>query len=375
MADISKIQIGSETYDVKDLQAREDIESANQEINDLKIPKPKFKDKKVLLIGDSYGEGYTPDGNVTSWEDLFITITGLTNTIKKYKGGSGFVNLSSDNKTFQTLLEEVDSDNHITDIIILGGYNDLSYNSTQITNAMKNFKIKANEKFPNADIYVGMIGWSSNPSSIYNLNTLLYKYRISSANSCLNYLNNIEYSLHEYFSSFSSDGIHPNTHGQEVIARNLISAWLQGSCNVQFPFTNLTLSPATNVAFSNIQSIGETFINNVVEISNQSAMTDITFSGTKPSCSARNTLIELADITGGYIIGSSYYTCTIPLRALVHCSEGYINANIDLTITNKKLYLRFQNNGNSSGNNYQSYTNIDQIQLQPFQAVFNSEFC
>lgn len=375
MPDISKIQLDSAVYNIKDETARNNLanyETSNDaEIAQLKLPKNFFRNKKFLLIGDSYAEGYTPDGNVTSWQEYFINLTGLSNTIRKYQGGSGFVNISS-NKTFQTLLEEVTNDNNITDIVVLGGYNDTSYNNQQIYNAIKAFQLKANEKFPNANIYIGAVGWSKDSSKIYTLNTLISKYKTNAPLCNCAYLKNIEYSLHEYFESFSSDGFHPNSHGQYWIALNLIQALLTGSADVQFAYTNIDVTPAEGITLSNFNTLGCTFSNNIVEISTQSRA-NIAISPTI-SVSGRNTEIEIGTITSGYIIGSSYPICSIPVKVFIQATGGYYNAMGRLEIKNGKIYINI-GQINSNGDNYQTYTNVAQLQLDLFHAVFNSAFC
>lgn len=226
--DISKIQIGSGTYDIKDTTARNQLATINNY----------FLNKKFILIGDSYADGYTPDGNVTSWESLFVTLTGLTNTIQKHQGGAGFVNLGS-NKNFQTLLEEVTSSDEITDIVVLGGYNDTSYTKSQIDNAINSFSLKAQEKFPNANIHIGFIGSSNIATKTYPLFVTYQNYSSCTSKYKCNYLSGIELCLHDYFHMFSSDGIHPNATGQNSIATYLIQALQNGSCNVCFPFTEI----------------------------------------------------------------------------------------------------------------------------------------
>lgn len=68
------------------------------------------KHTKIIMIGDSYAEGYNPDGsvNIRSWCDYLKAFMGLSNdeTIVNYLGGTGFAN-AVNNKTFKTLLEEV----------------------------------------------------------------------------------------------------------------------------------------------------------------------------------------------------------------------------------------------------------------------------
>lgn len=365
MADISKIRLENETYNIKDETARNDIAS-------LQIPKSKLAGRKIILIGDSYAEGYTPDGNVTSWQTFFKNLTGLSNTITKYQGGAGFVNISSD-KNFQTLLEEVTSDNEVTDIIVLGGYNDTAYNFIQIQNAMKSFQLKANEKFPNANLYVGMVGWSKNSNMIYNLNNTISKYKINAPLCNMSYLNNIEYSLHEYFLSFASDGIHANEHGQYMIALYLIQAFLNGSADVQFEYTNVFLTPNSNITLENVGQIGTMLINNIVELSCQSNPV-IKFNSNKPTASQGSNIIEFATITSGYVVGWTNPIINIPVKLVIGCDEGFVNCQGLLLIMNGKFSLQF-GKANNAGNDYQSFSNISQIQMFGFQAILNSQFC
>ena len=73
MADISKIRLENETYDIKDATARNDISSINTILN-------RKLNKKYLLVGDSYGEGYSADGYVESWCTKFKNYLGLNIT-------------------------------------------------------------------------------------------------------------------------------------------------------------------------------------------------------------------------------------------------------------------------------------------------------
>ena len=376
MAGISKIQLDGGVYNIKDETARNNLDTfeikTNQEITNLKNSKNYFTNKKFILIGDSYAEGYTPDGNVTSWQEFFVNLSGLTNTIRKYQGGAGFVNISND-KTFQTLLEEVPNDTTITDIVVLGGYNDKSYNETQIQNAFTSFRLKANEKFPNANIYVGEIGWSKDSTQIYSLNQIIKRYKTYAPICRMAYLKNIEYSLHEYFASFSSDGYHPNSHGQYTIAFSLIQALMTGSADIQFDYTNINITPSTGVKLENFNNFGCTFSNNIVEVSSQNTMADFKFT-TPITAKGRTTTIEIGTITSGYIIGSNYSICRIPVKLIINCREGYKNSFGLLTIRNGKIYLEF-GQANDAGNDYQTFTNITQIQLDSFHGLFNSAFC
>ena len=369
MADISKIQIQSGTYDIKD-------ETARQDIADLQIPRNFFQDRKYILIGDSYAVGETPQGNITSWEQLFIDYTGISssNVIKKAQGGSGFVNLGN-NKNFQTLLEEVTSADDITDIIVLGGYNDRSYNSTQIKNAINSFKIKATEKFPNANIHVGFVGWCKIASNFYALEEAINVYKDCCMLYDIHYLSGIEYSLHEYYSNFSSDDVHPNNVGQIVITFNLIQALIGGSTQFQRGFKNITITPSSGVSMYEGHQIGCLLKGNVVEISNQNDNFRFLFDPTI-NISGRTQWVELGTLTTGYIWGSPYNMSLIPVRLIINStSTGYLDSMGLLKISGGKLYVNVGFRIDPSTGAYQTYTGVSEIKIDMFHATFLADFC
>lgn len=374
MADISKIQLENNVYDIKDSTARSDLadyETSNDlEIANLKLPKNFTANKKFLLIGDSYAEGYTPDGNTTPWTTLFDNTTGLTNTIVKAKGGAGFVNLA-DNKNFQTLLEEVTSDNSVTDIVVLGGYNDKPYNQSQVYNSINSFIIKANEKFPNAKIHIGFVGWSKISTDIYPLQIICQYYKDCCGYYNAEYLNNIEYSLHRYFTVFSSDGYHPNSAGQTTIARNLLQALATGSCNSQFQFASLTLS------YNNVT--GDPFGNDLTVRCNENLVTvslsthkTINFTSSFNASSGFNE-VEIGTITGGFAVGTQYYLTRIPIQCLVHDSAGFHACMGTFIIKSGKVYLSFADI-NDGGTNYRDFTSVNQIIISGFSGAFDSQY-
>lgn len=369
MPDISKIRLENDIYNIKDETARNSINLINQEIVNLRIPKKFFANKKYLLIGDSYADGYTPDGNVTSWQQFFVNMTGLTNTIQKHLGGTGFVNLAQ-NKNFQSLLEEVPDDNNITDIVVLGGYNDTPYNQNQIYNSINSFVIKANEKFPNAEIHIGFVGWSRNSQKIYPLSIICQNYREACGYYMASYLNNIEYSLHNYFGDFSSDGFHPNSTGQVKIGRNLIQALITGSCNNPTVFTQIGLSYDSNI---NGTPFGAGLTckqnNNIVSMS---LADQRTISFINPF-NGKNGLteIEIGTINNGYLVGTEYSLTRTPVQVIVHDSTGYYPCTGNIDIRNGKLYIQFCDIRDDR-NGYRVFTNISQLLISGFNATFDA---
>lgn len=186
---------------------------------------------KTILIGDSYGEGYSPDGNVTSWINLiqayFPTETFLTSAV----GGSGFVN----GFTFLQQLQQINVQNtsDVTKIVIGGGYNDQFYDTTAIENAIREFANYTKNKFPNAKIHLLTLGWGEDVHSRTNIfNTVFQAYANASGRGGIAYFQNCCYVLHDY-TCLSSDGFHPNQKGQERLA-NAVASYL---CNGNFDYT------------------------------------------------------------------------------------------------------------------------------------------
>lgn len=63
------------------------IINLENEVEELKEPT-----KKYLFVGDSYADGYTPDGNVTAWQTLVKNLLNLEDSqyVSTHQGGYGF---------------------------------------------------------------------------------------------------------------------------------------------------------------------------------------------------------------------------------------------------------------------------------------------
>lgn len=369
----NKLNEMADSGELAEIINEEIFENLNSEINLLatKVHGTYFENRKYILIGDSYADGYTPDGNVTSWEQLFVNLTGLTNTIQKHLGGTGFVNLVQ-NKNFQSLLEEVPDDNSVTDIVVLGGYNDINYNKSQITNSITSFIAKANEKFPNANVSIGFVGWCRDSSLIYQLSIACQYYRECCGYYNASYLNNIEYTLHNYFDDFSSDGIHPNLNGQTKIVRNLIQSLMTGSCNNPTVFTQVGVSYDSNVSGTPFGSALTCFQNN--NIVSVSLSSQITIEFVEAFDTTGIAEVEIGTINNGYIVGSEYNLTATTVQIIVHDENGYCACIGNIVFRDGKIYLQFSDI-NDSGNNYRSFTDISDIQISRFSNTFDSLYC
>ena len=338
--------------------------------------------RKVVIIGDSYAEGYTPDGNVTSWAEWVKSFLNLNNSncIIKYYGGTGFC-ATNDTKNFLTLLNEVDNDNHVTDVIVAGGYNDTGYTVNQLDTAITNFNTACKTKFPNAKVYVGFIGCTTNANNLYNLNLTMEQYCYQSAKNDMIFMSNAQYTLHDY-NLFSSDGIHPNQDGAYKLGVNITQCILKGSCDVIYPFTNIHLKNF-NSAISNtsymFNTLGCQLTNNTLQVSTQNNQ-EILLSTPQTLDGGSGLYLKIADIDYSdykcYIIGDVYNMCKAYVPLIIRSTDyKYYNAKGNIYFQNGSIYLKIAGMVNSAGDNYETF-NINQIQIiDSFQAMFDNALC
>lgn len=352
--DISKIQLENAVYNIKDQTARTAIENILQTLEKLQKP------KKYVFMGDSYGDGYSPDGNVTSWITLLVNKLNLTSGqyISTHQGGYRFAYSSSD-YNYIKLLNALTSDNDLTDMYVCGGYNDNSASENDILLGIQNFNTLFQQKFPNAKLHIGFIGWSKNGGSLQRL-PLTFKYYKKSCESLqIDFMDGCEYALHNYYKYFASDGIHPNQAGQNSIANALYDCITKGKANV-IEVEGFYFQPVSGIiANSNTRMI----LNNgiVTAIMNGGSQNSMVLKFNEVLTQTGNTPTKIADITNSLAVGTNYNDC---LFQGVPCvvqdgSNQYSNKILDFIIKNGELYVV---NAGASGGNYQAIT-IKQIQF------------
>ena len=253
MADISKIRLENETYNIKD-------ETARNEINNI-------KNTRIVCIGDSYNMA-------TGWGMKLKTIRGMSsNDFYTYgESAGGFVKVGNNGNTFLTLLENnisnIQDKNSITHVIVCGGTNDAlsSDYTSQLENAISNFISYCNSQFPNAKILVGFVGGNSRKSSddyanrerMYNQDIFIYTTAQRKKNvAFMNGLENIMKNKNNY----QNDFIHPSDEGINAIAGG-INSFINGG-NYDMKYGNNTYIPINNS--NDTLHIQQWFSNDVVE--------------------------------------------------------------------------------------------------------------
>ena len=357
--EISNIKIGAEFYPIKD-------EVARNELNSLKDNIKHVLQKKYIFLGDSYGTGQNELGQQTNpWTNLVPKYLGLTPSqfITNSSNGSGF----NHGKTFLAQLQEVaisiENKNEITDIIIVGGYNDHYYKPEEIKPAMKTFFDYAKTTFPFAKCKLACVGWSRDYDTRQSIaNNSLNAYTQCGEYGC-EYLKNTEFILHDY-SLFSNDKYHPNQNGQNELSRYLADAIINGSCEVVRGFVTPTATGTENTIQFNPTYILETQHNDKITL-----MCNLGFITTQPVNIGNRTAVPIAEFTDGLILGAGLPLLRQYMQVFTANTENqFIKLNgcfaLRYSPSNDSCILYFINQADNVTHNNISQFNIDIIYLE-----------
>lgn len=374
MNEFDKINILGTNINVKDTTARNNITNLTNEldntitrVSDLQNQITLMSDRYYIFISDSYGDGYTPEGTIDN-----TYIKQIINKIKpKYalnlhKGGASF---SNDANNFLTLLKNanVENKNKITDIVVLGGYNDNGYDLSQIMLGINYFFEYAKTNYPNALITLGNVGYSIHSNQVTNHVKVTNAYSFKSGTNGGVYLNNCENILHstEYM---SSDGFHPNQAGHDRLANYCYEALITGSCtptlsNVQQILTSTTWTPKTNNTFILEQT------NNMISF-RINANTFTHSSSFSFKCDGDHYL--LGTFKTSSIMGTEYFFTNTTVPAFFQLNDNsFVSLPLMISILDRGLYA---SSIVTTSNNYAVY-NIKKIVIPSFTIVSATNMC
>ena len=218
----------------------------NTLIAELIIENDDIKNKRFLIIGDSYANGVTNSTEkVTSWVDYFISSLQLKHTIKLAENGSGFVSHGENGHTFQSLIQSnidnIENKENIDYIIICAGINDVQFDYDTIENNLKNCIDYLKNNFKNAQILLGMISNRKDMTSdgenarFQLMNKILRIYQYACRYGVF-YLNGVEKIMkYKYF--ISNDNIHPTENGYQYLGGAIAQSFSTG--NVTWTFNDI----------------------------------------------------------------------------------------------------------------------------------------
>lgn len=365
MADISKIRLENETYNIKDEVSRNSINELNSLINS----------QITICIGDSYGEGVGNSG--IGWpEKLNNFLNYGNNLINKSLSGTGF--LGDNPKTFLTLLQEVEqtitNKNLVKNIIVCGGYNEYKNsayqtNNANLDNAINQFYDYAKLKFPNAKIYLGFVGnnaeISSNGTSIRaQLQDPCFRYKMN--NHKFIYMEGIENIMHNY-DCFSSDNIHPNNMGYGFIGLFIYNA-LNGQ-NLSFaPFyRNITPNNGSLIEADRNKVIGSvTIINNMKILNIDTTLEFIN------SYNLMYPTFDIGSINANIRRNLNYIPITIKAFVKYKTTDNkFYGGFTNITINDKNALIINNEFLKNDGSDIFPTSNVKSVQIKSFNNVFN----
>ena len=201
---------------------------------------PAIKFTNYILVGDSYAEGWTPDGNVTGWPVLLHNLLGGNLYASIIQGGSGLSDKQTGIYNLTTRISELTNNDSVDSIICCCGKNDINSGElvNGINNGIKNFVDTCHQKFRNAKVYIGFIGWDLNKQAGWttgkslDLKNGIAEYeRVTSDYTYLN----TDFIMRQR-SYLSSDGVHPNQTGQNALAYGIKCALYGGTPSFTKPF-------------------------------------------------------------------------------------------------------------------------------------------
>lgn len=378
----------------KDLlgQINQDVENLSTEVSNLKQTVSQNKKdleneittletnlttEKYLIIGDSYGRGYAPDGNNDGWCQMLVEKLGLQTgdyTIVAVDGTS-----FAGNKTYlqelQAVMPSIKNKELYRYVILAGGYNDASNTSQNIQNGVKAFTDYINEQMPNAEIKIGQVGWCNNNA---NTRSLIYRNSQRGYSIFLNdthkvsYLNGVEFSLMER-GLFASDGIHPNSDGNHNIANNIFQALKNGRATYSDnDVVQITWRPEV-----------KTHTGNIYEYKNPGSVTlygttiDVTFKSNVNLESnggnvAGNNKLYLGNYDSKYMMNLDSHSTNLYCGGWVIDGAGHYHGGIfQLEFSDNNALNVYMFNVGTSG---WEYTNVKQLQLFNFTTTYPTNY-
>lgn len=326
--------------------------------------------RRIVIIGDSYGQGYTPEGMITGYPELIRQRMGLVNGNTFFnvnKGGARFGAPSGDEYAFDTVLagylSAITNKHTITDIIIAGGYNDATYANADITAGIERTKTIIKNNFTNPSLKVWLFGLGYSAVNPRRREQLFDIYHNSYANSGFAFT-----SLTKAIYSndwWASDGFHPTTTAQTEIANAIINIINGGNC-IKYAIMREFNHPTNTPAGSNI------YINTCNDYFNCFFYLNSEFTFETPT-TLNTQYTKIAEFNSNFPLTTTDNVAEIqkfPLTVILHTPN--VDGRPAYQSVNAVIYMKEESRGvygiylsafnlNSSGTNYDSYTGITGI--------------
>lgn len=258
-------------------QYRKEVEALNQKVNtetderidaddEIKDEIKKMQEKlftNFILISDSYG----------TVSDNFITLLSPNYPNGKFSaiGGTGFGSSVYITDSWLSMLNALQIDDHskVTAIYCIGGANDANLiNDGRLTESTLNgyidaFYTAAQTMYPNATIYVSMVGWHRTASLTgYEAVQRIYMEACERHNH-MSYISGLDTLFHNCLLLSTSDNIHPTAYGSQLLAKYLAPLINSGGTYAHIRYGG-TIPAAQFAKASNVSELSELAVNYIV---------------------------------------------------------------------------------------------------------------
>ena len=321
------------------------ISALESEVSNLKF----LKNKKVLWVGDSYGNGWNGNTSVTDPYYIVDSKIGWTG-VNISRGGCRFGNSNTASQyKFLTLLQEYvaahsDMDS-FTDVIVIGGANDILQNPTSdISTAVQNVCDYIKAHFSNAVIHIGMVARLFNTgagSTFGHFTAIRNQYIKCAADNGAEYIAGSELINHDY-SLLASDGIHLTSYDEmgQKLAELITSGDFCHDKDVSANFTPITTNTADDIAPTTITFGSSTLRGNTVLID----CTDLEFNFSPERAITWRKTYKFCKISGDTSTRNIFAACTKAFKKNVSIVIDYLDANQDTQHTVQPATIYFYEN-------------------------------
>jgi lysophospholipase L1-like esterase len=204
----------------------------SQEIINLENEIKEITNQTTIMIGDSFIQMFPSDNWALKLKEKLNLSDSETYIFGE--GGAGMYQAGNAGHNFKQLLEskasQITNPNEVKRIICCGGTNDVNASSkAQVLTEVEKFVNYCKTTYPNAKIYIGMIGYFRELNAVSSrgniINRVLPAY-IECRNFGAIYLNDVEYVMHDY--SYYTDTVHPTSAGTSALASAIFQSLENG---------------------------------------------------------------------------------------------------------------------------------------------------
>lgn len=327
--------------------------------------------RNIVVVSDSYGDTNALEG---SFIDRAKTILNGVEGITIYNCAKSSTSFSNPTESLNFLGALKDNEaqipdkTQITDVVVLGGHNDMASNLTDVSTGMNNFYDYVVANYPNAKLTVGFIGYTLQDSLTAYWYTGAGLYYNAATLNKMGYTKNFENVLR--ISSFmKSDMIHPNVDGQIALSKALVSWCLDQNNSIYYyiGMNDSILTAETGVSIS-----GTTYIESrrfeKTSIIDFAGGLIFTYTGNFSSNGVDN--IGVGRLKETVYRGDPTHLQWFPVPAAISNGVNYYNVQGEVCFANDLMYFRCYGVDSDINVGFWNFTNPT-VMIGRFTLTFN----